>query len=89
MLISLLQKRIRLNFDKSDEEMMELLASVPSCLTTATGQPSKAEDIWVRHSELVDSGARGLRQPLRLLKGLQIGPLGGWIVGRASSGAPH
>ena len=46
MLTSLLQKRIKLDFDKSDEEeMAELLADTSACLTTAGGQPSKPGDV--------------------------------------------
>ena len=38
MLISLLQKRIRLDFDESDEdEMAKLMAEVPACSTVGSG----------------------------------------------------
>ena len=58
ILISLLQKRIRLDFDESDEEMAELMADVHACSTAASGQPSEADDAQVRRHELVDSRAR-------------------------------
>jgi len=59
MLISLLQKRIRLDFDESDEEeMAELLADAPACSTTAAVKPCEAGDARVRRSEPVDSGTR-------------------------------
>ena len=49
MLSSLSQKRIRLDFNRSDEkEMMKLLADALACLTTAVGQLSKAGDAQVR-----------------------------------------
>jgi len=48
ILISLLQKRIRLDFDESDEEEM---AVVPACSTVASGQPSEVGDARVRRHD--------------------------------------
>ena len=55
ILISLLQKRIRLDFDEFDKE---LLADVPICSSVASGQPSEGGDARVRRPEPVDFRAR-------------------------------
>ena len=71
ILISLLQKRIKVNFNESDEEeMAELMADVPACSTVASGQSSETGDVRVRRHKIIDSGARVTSPISEVLEGI-------------------
>ena len=59
ILVFFLQKRSRIGFDESDEEMLDLLAVAPGCPIAVTGKSPVAEDARVGPFELIDSGAQG------------------------------
>jgi len=60
MLVFLLQKRLKLQFDEADEEgMTDLLVAAATHLSTTAEQSPVAKEAQVEPSERVDSGAWG------------------------------